>query len=237
MIDQAIILAAGLGTRMRPLTQTTPKPLIRVNGRALIDYKLDALRAAGVGRVIVNVHYLAEQLESHLAGVDDMEIIISNEREMLMDSGGGISKVLHQFDGKAFFVLNSDTFWHADQPPNLVQLGNEWERVDVDLLMGLVRLEACVGFDGVGDFFMEKQGRLKRRGQAEHAPYVYSGDYIAHPRVFKNMPVKPYSANIVFDAAIKSGRLRGHVLSGLWLHVGTPQSIMEAQRAIALFDG
>lgn len=235
MIDQAIILAAGLGTRMQPITNTIPKPLVKIDGKTLIDHKLDAARRAGIRKIIVNVHHLAEQLEEHLEKIHDLEIIISNERKLLMDSGGGITKALVHFDNRPFVVLNSDTFWHADEPANLLFLGENWNGDEMDILMGLADVEKAVGFHGAGDFFKSADGCLTRRGKHSSAPYAFCGDYITHPDVFQNSPTAPFSSNTLFDEAISKHRLKGKLLKGLWLHVGTPESIGEAERAIAHF--
>ena len=235
MIDQAIILAAGLGTRMQPITNTIPKPLVIINGKALIDHKLDAARRAGIGKIVVNVHHLAGQLEQHLEKITDLEIIFSDERKQLMDSGGGIVKALKHFDNRPFVVLNSDTFWHGDESANLRSLIDSWDNAKMDILMGLAEVEKAVGFYSAGDFFMDEEGLLARRGEHESAPYAFCGDYITHPQVFKNSPKEPFSSNTLFDQAISKHRLKGKPLNGLWLHVGTPDSIREAERAIAHF--
>ncbi len=229
-----MILAAGLGTRMRPLTNDTPKPLIKVNGKALIDYKLDAAKQAGIKTVVVNVHYLAEQIEDHLSKIKGLELIISYERKELLDSGGGIVNALKHFNDDPFVILNSDTFWHGDNPPNLLQLMEFWNETNMDILMALAKTDEAIGFDGAGDFFNDHNHRLTRRGKELSAPYAFSGDYIVHPKIFENIPKGPFSANSLYDAAIASQRLYGLKLQGLWLHVGTPQSLSEAQSAIAL---
>ena len=234
MIEKAMILAAGLGTRMRPLTDNIPKPLIKVNGKALIDYKLDAAKQAGIKTVVINVHYLPEQVEDHLRKVSGLEIIISDERKELMDSGGGIANALHHFDDHPFVVLNSDTFWHGDIPPSLLQLLDFWNEDNMDILMALAKTVEAIGFGGAGDFFKDQNHLLTRRGKKLSAPFAFSGDYIVHPRIFENTPKGPFSANNLYDSAIADQRLYGLSLNGLWLHVGTPQSLSEAQSAIAL---
>ncbi|MCF6320818.1 MAG: nucleotidyltransferase family protein [Rhizobiaceae bacterium] len=234
MIDKAMILAAGLGTRMLPLTRHIPKPLIEINGRSLIDYKLEAARRVGVKTAVVNVHYLADKIEEHLAFCDNPQIILSDEREKLLDSGGGIQKALPHFADEPFFVLNSDVFWHGDKIPALSQLSKYWDGDKMDILMALAHREKAIGFYGAGDFFNDGDNRLTRRGENKTAPFAFAGDYIVHPRIFQNAPKEPFSANLLYDQAIAKGRLFGVPLEGLWLHVGTPQSIGEAQRAIAL---
>ena len=233
MIKKAMILAAGLGTRMRPLTNQCPKPLIKVDGIALIDHKLEAARRAGIKTVVVNVHYLADQLESHLRHCENPRIVISDERDQLMDSGGGISAALSHFGSDPFLVMNSDTFWIADKSPNLLQLLDFWRDGDMDILLSLASKSQAVGFNGVGDFFIDDNHRLVRRGNATCAPYAFAGDYIVHPRIFANRPQVPFSSNILFNQAIDKGRLWGLQLSGTWLHVGTPAAIAQAEQAIA----
>lgn len=234
MIKRAMILAAGLGNRMRPLTDTTPKPLIKVNGKTLIDHKIDAALDAGIETVVVNVHYLADQLEQHLAGRHNPQIIISNERDALLDSGGGIFNAIKYFNDQPFYVLNSDTFWCHDNTPSLKQLASQWDPDQLDILMALADISQSVGFPGQGDFFRDDQGLLTRRGTAASAPLAFAGDYIVHPRIFRDLPEGPFSANMLFDRAIAAHRLAGHQLDGLWLHVGTPQSIIDAEHAIKL---
>ena len=233
MIENAMILAAGLGTRMRPLTNDTPKPLVKVNQKALIDYKLEAAKSCGVKKIIVNVHYLAEQLESHLKNFSGLEIIISDERHQLLDSGGGIFNCLHHFNDKPFLVMNSDTFWVGDHPTSLLQLFDKWDHATMDILLALASKNQAVGFHGPGDFFIRKTSFLAWRADNKTAPYAFSGDYIMHPRVFHDVPDGPFSSLLLFDRAIKTNRLHGAPLQGTWLDVGTPQSLKEAEQAIA----
>jgi len=234
MIEKAMVLAAGLGTRMRPMTERIPKPLVEVAGNTLIDHKLDAVRRAGIKSVVVNVHYLADQLEQHLSRCESPDIIFSDEREKLLDSGGGIQKALPYFGNDPFFVLNSDTFWHGDKVPALLQLSKHWDCEKMDILMALTAMDKAVGFNGAGDFFLDADNRLTRRGDRKSAPYVFASDYIVHPRIFNAAPKVPFSMNLLYDQAIAKNRLFGIKLEGLWLHVGTPQSIGEVEAAIAL---
>jgi MurNAc alpha-1-phosphate uridylyltransferase len=237
MITKAMILAAGLGTRMRPVTERIPKPLVKVHGKALIDHKLDAARRAGINTIIVNVHYLADQLENHLNQCNDLEIILSDERDQLMDSGGGIYKAMGDFadfGDAAILIMNCDTFWIGDKIPSLLQLYKVWDEGKMDLLLALADVNQAVGFHGAGDFFVDNDLSLTRRGTSRSAPFAFAGDYIVHPRIFHDLPTGPFSSNLLFDRAINQRRLCGIKLQGTWLHVGTPETVIEAEQAIVL---
>ena len=233
MIENAMILAAGLGTRMRPLTNHIPKPLVKVYQKTLIDYKLDVAKRCGIKSVVVNVHYMADQLEEHLKNVGGLEIIISNERDQLLDSGGGIFNALNHFDNKPFLVMNSDTFWIDDNPASLLQLFEKWDSATMDILLALADKNQAIGFHRPGDFFIRKTNRLAWRAENKTAPYAFAGDYVLHPRVFHDVPEGPFSSLMLFDRAMKKGRLCGANLEGTWLDVGTPDSLREAEQAIA----
>ncbi len=237
MIHKAMILAAGLGTRMRPLTLTTPKPLVKVLGKTLFDYNLDAAIKAGISKFVVNVHYLADQIERHIDLMPKIDITISDERDLLLDSAGGIQKALHHFDGEPFMVLNSDTFWVGGENVNLRHLIDRWDSNKMDILIALAEREKAIGFSGAGDFFKNEAGHLTRRGTEPTAPFAFTGDYIIHPRIFSQIPEEirnnPFSSNILFDRAIDKHSLYGLKLDGLWLDVGTPQSVALAETAIS----
>lgn len=230
---RAMLLAAGLGKRMMPVTETMPKPMVRISGRPLIDYGLSALENAGVETAVVNVHYMAEQIESHLADWKSPEIRISDERESLLDSGGGVANALEHFDGQPFFVLNADSFWIEGFRPNLLRLAEQWDESKMDILLLVCGIAEAVGYTGMGDFTMEPDGRLIRRDEREMGPFVYAGAAILHPRIFTNLPGPAFSLNRLFDTALEQERMFGVRLDGLWLHVGTPDSIREAEEAIA----
>ncbi|MGI9401165.1 MAG: nucleotidyltransferase family protein [Rhizobiaceae bacterium] len=230
---RAMLLAAGLGRRMMPVTETVPKPMIRIAGLPLIDYGLSALEKAGVETVVVNVHYLAEQIEEHLADRTSPEIIISDERESLLDSGGGIAKALENFHDEPFFVLNADSFWIEGFRPNLLRMAELWDDSKMDILLLVCGIAEAVGYSGMGDFTMEPDGRLKRRDEREMGPFVYAGAAVLHPRIFRDLPGPAFSLNRQFDEALEQERMFGVRLDGLWLHVGTPESIREAEEAIA----
>lgn len=233
--DHAIILAAGLGTRMRPLTDTTPKPLLKVWDKTLLDHGIDVLADAGVKKIVVNVHYLADQIETHLKNRQTLEIAISDERELLLDSAGGVKNALPKLGDRAFYLLNADSFWIEKQASNLSGMSTAWNDDDIDILLLVSSKEDAVGFDGKGDFFMSPTGLLSRRGNEQSAPFIYAGAAILHPRIFQNTPDGPLSLNRLFDEAISKGRLYGTQLNGLWLHVGTPPSIGKAETAIEQF--
>jgi len=233
--DHAIVLAAGLGKRMRPLTNSTPKPLLQVANKALLDHGLDALAAAGVTKSVVNVHYLAEQIKTHVADRRVPKITISDERDLLLDSGGGVKNALKELGTSPFFLLNADSFWIEGHGLNLVKMSNEWTDDNIDILLLLSPLEKAVGFSGKGDFFMNQTGQLTRRGEKDVAPFIYAGAAILSPKIFENTPDGAFSLNRLFDEAIEKGRLFGTQMDGLWLHVGAPPSIAEAEQAISKY--
>jgi len=228
-----MVLAAGLGVRMRPLTDRIPKPLIAVNGRALIDHTFDRLRAAGCERAVVNVHYLSEQIETWAREQTRPEIIISDERKELLDTGGGIVKALAWLGDDPFFVLNSDSFWLDGPSPALERLRAAWVDAKMDCLLLLCAVERAVGYSGKGDFTIDRQGRLARRGAKDDNALVYIGCYLVHPRLFHDAPCGKFSMNVLWDKAIAEGRLYGIAHDGLWLHVGTPEAIVLAETALA----
>jgi MurNAc alpha-1-phosphate uridylyltransferase len=230
---RAMILAAGLGKRMRPITVTTPKPLIEVAGRPLIDHALDRLEHAGVASVVVNVHYLAELVRVHVARRASPKVVISDETQRLLDTGGGIARALPELGSEPFYVLNSDSFWIEGPRPNLEWLAAAWRDDAMDALLMLSSTVRAIGYSGRGDFRMDPAGRLRRRPEREVAPFAYAGAAILHPRLFANCPDGPFSLNLLFDRAMDAGRLYGVRMDGQWLHVGTPEAIGEAELTIA----
>lgn len=231
--ENAMVLAAGLGTRMRPITDKIPKPLVVVQGKTLLDHGLDALENAGVKKSVVNVHYHAEQIVDHVARRNKMQIEISDEREELLDSGGGIAKAMPSLGDKPFYLLNADSFWVEGYRPNLMRMAEAWDNEKMDILLLLACMTNAVGFGSKGDFLMDADGRLERRGELRIAPFAYAGAAILHPRIFENAPKGKFSLNRQFDEAIENQRMFGLRLEGLWLHVGTPDAIVEAEEAIA----
>lgn len=233
-IRKAMILAAGLGTRMRPLTDTLPKPLVRVDGVALIDHLIAPLADAGVTDIVVNVHHLADLMERHLVQRATPRIIISDERDALLDSGGGVKKALGHFGNEPFFILNADSFWIDGPHPNLDRMRDAWTPDAMDMLLLVAPTAAATGYDGRGDFFMTADGVLTRRGEKLVAPFVYAGVIVTTPAMFDDTPDGPFSLNRLFDRALEKGRLRGLRLDGQWLHVGTPEAIPLAEEKLRL---
>ena len=230
----AMIFAAGLGTRMRPITDTTPKPLVKVHGRALIDYVLDCFATAGVKDAVVNVHYLADQIEAHLADRKAPRIAISDERDKLLDQGGGIRKALPLLGDGPFFVANTDAFWVEGPLSNLRRLAQAWDPARMDALLLVAATATSVGVDWPGDFHMDQEGRLTKRGQSEVAAFVYSGVGVLKREPFARDEREVFRLSPFLFEAAEKGRLFGLRLDGLWLHVGTPEAIAEAEAAIDL---
>ncbi len=223
-----MIMAAGLGTRMRPLTDTRPKPLVVLGGKPLLDHGLARLEAAGVEKVVVNVHYLAGLIEAHVKPRTHPNIYISDERGLLLDTGGGITKALPELGDDAFFVLNCDSLWHETADPLLDQLRAAWDGSTMDCLLALAPTQGSLGYDGAGDFERYANGTLTRRAGTQ-APFVNTGAYLVHPRVFQGTPDGPFSMNLIWDKLIAQGRLHGVPMDGLWMHVGTPEALAEAE--------
>jgi N-acetyl-alpha-D-muramate 1-phosphate uridylyltransferase len=228
-----MVLAAGLGKRMRPITDTTPKPLVRVGGRALVDHALDRLEQAGIASAVVNVHYLAELIETHLQGRRRPQIVISDERGELLETGGGVKKALPLLPDAPFVLLNSDSLWIDAGPSNLAALSAAWDGERMDILLLVASVAESLGYEGRGDFFMDAGGRLARRGMQASAPYVYAGVAILKPQLFADTPDGAFSLNLLFDRAIAADRLYGRALDGQWLHVGTPDAIAAAEERLA----
>jgi N-acetyl-alpha-D-muramate 1-phosphate uridylyltransferase len=227
---KAMILAAGLGTRMAPLTATRPKPLIELKGKALIDYAIDRFIQHGVKFIVVNVHYLADQLVAHLEKRKDVEIRICDERDAILDTGGAVAKALPLFEGEPFYTHNSDSLWVEGMGSALTRMRQRWDPETMDALMLVAPTVSAIGFDGRGDFEMDSLGLLKRRAEMTLAPFVWTGVQIVHPRLFDGVPKSGrFSINPLWDRAIDKGRLYGIRLDGVWIHVGTPQSLEEAE--------
>jgi len=228
----AMVLAAGFGTRMHPLTEKLPKPLVAVAGRALIDHVLDRLAAAGVDQAVVNVHHFAEQMIRHLKERKRPRVTVSDERGLLLGTGGGVKKALPHLSDAPFFHINSDTLWIDGATPNLKRLAQAFDPAAMDALLLLAPTTGSIGYAGRGDFTMAADGRLQKRGDQASAPFVYAGAAILTPALFKDTPEGEFLLTPLFDRAASAGRLHGLRLQGLWMHVGTPDAIAPAEAAI-----
>jgi MurNAc alpha-1-phosphate uridylyltransferase len=229
----AFVLAAGLGTRMRPYNGQVPKPLVTVGGKSLIDYGLDRLAEAGIEHVVVNVHHLADAMEQHLAKRQRPRIVISDERGELLGTGGGIAKALPKLGGAPFFLINSDTFWLDGVKPNFARLAEAYIAGAMDALLLLAPTAGSIGYDGRGDYAMLPDGRLRRRAEQEVVPFIYAGAAVLSPALFAGAPSGAFSVTKLFDRAGEKGRLFGLRLEGLWMHVGTPEAVAAAEAALA----
>ncbi len=232
-IDVAMVLAAGLGTRMRPLTDDRPKALVDVGGRSLIDHLLDRLAEAGVPRAVVNAHHFADRLEAHLATRAAPRISISNERDRLLETGGALVRAKAALGEGPFFVCNIDSVWSDDSAPALSRLRDAWDPERMDALLLLADIGRQLGYAGSGDFFRAADGRLTRRGDRPSAPFAYMGLQIMHPRLLDGFPEEPFSANRMWDKASAANRLFGVAHEGYWMHVGDPVSRQAAEARLA----
>ena len=229
----AMIMAAGLGKRMRPLTATRPKPLIEVAGQSLLDHVLERLRAAGVRKVVVNVHYLADAVEAHLkTRSHGLEFEISDERTLLLETGGGLVKAAPLIDADPFLAVNSDNLWIDGPADTLKLLASQWDDSRMDAILLLVPLARAENHRGQGDFHMDRNGRLRRRERSHVAPFVFTGIQLLSKRLLRDAPDGPFSTNILWDRAIEEGRCFGAVHQGLWFDVGTPKSIGMTEAAL-----
>jgi MurNAc alpha-1-phosphate uridylyltransferase len=227
-----MVLAAGLGTRLRPITDATPKPLVRVRGRALLDHALDRLQALGVEKIVVNTHYKAAQIEAHLAQRTAPAVAISHEDELL-ETGGGVVKALPLLDDR-FYVVNSDVFWLDGKVPALERLARAWDD-SMDALLLLQRSTTAIGYDGIGDYLLDPLGVPKRRGERQIAPYIFSGLQILHRRLLDDRALpKKFSLGRLYDRAEAAGRLRAIVHDGEWYHIGTPAALDLAEDRLAI---
>ena len=228
----AMVLAAGLGTRMRPLTDDRPKALVEVGGRALIDHVLDRLADAGVKRAVVNVHWFADRLETHLAKRTRPSIVISDERAELLETGGGLKKARPLLGDDPVLVANIDSVW-SDQGDAIAELARLWDPARMDAALLLARREGAIGFEGSGDVFLDDEGRLTFRGDAPSAPYAYMGVHITQPGVVDDGPEGPFSLSPIWRRLADQGRLFGCVLEGDWMHVGDPEARGQAEARLA----
>lgn len=229
----AMVLAAGMGVRMRPLTEQVPKPMVRLAERPLIDHVLDRISDTGVGKAVVNVHHHADQLITHLKSRERPRIQISDERKLLLDTGGGVKKALSKLGTEPFLIHNSDSLWIDGVESNLVRLARSFDPDRMDCLLLLALGSSSLGYDGRGDFLMSADGLIQRRPEREMAPFVFTGVSIAHPRLFDRAPEGAFSLNVVWDRAIQQSRLYGIRLDGTWMHVGTPAALAEAEQLLS----
>ena len=231
--DTAMVMAAGLGKRMRPLPVSRPKPVVELAGKPLIDHVLDRLRAAGVSKLVVNVHYLADSLEAHLATKSkDFAITISDERELLLETGGGLVQAAPMIDCDPFLVVNSDNYWIDGPADSLRLLASHWDEARMDALLLLIPHARASNNNGVGDFHMDAAGRLRRRGPGRVAPFVFTGVQIVSKRLLRDAPEGAFSTNFFWDRAIEEGRCFGAVHQGLWFDVGSPPAIAATEAAL-----
>ncbi|MCK5444537.1 MAG: nucleotidyltransferase family protein [Rhodospirillaceae bacterium] len=228
-LKKAMILAAGLGTRMRPITDRTPKPLVEVNKRALIDHALDRLTEGGVTDVVVNLHYLGDQIERHLARRKTPNITFSWERDALLDTGGGVRQVLAKMGVEPFWVVNCDSLWLNGPTEMMARALAQWDPEKMDALLVLHSTVDAYGYEGPGDFHAEPDGLLSRRPELEVSPWLFTGIQILSPKVFEDTPEGAFSLNVIYDKAIAKGRLYGLVHDGEWFHVGSPEGLGEVE--------
>ncbi len=232
-LDKAFVLAAGLGTRMKPLTDRLPKPMVALAGRPLLDHVLERIAAAGIGEAVVNVHYLADAIELHLRHRRHPQIVISDERDRLLDTGGGVAKAMPLLGAKPFLIHNSDSVWIEVGASNLRHLAETMDEQRMDALLLLADRATSLGYSGRGDFHLEADGRLRRVAKGEMADLVFAGVSIATARLMRDVPDGPFSLNRVWDRAMAEGRLFGVRLTGTWMHVGDPAALAAAEALIA----
>lgn len=231
--SSVMVLAAGLGRRMRPLTDHLPKPLVPVAGKPLIDWALDNARAAGLRQAVVNTHYLGDALQAHLAThPSGLKIDISDEHDALLETGGGVARALQLIDADPFYVMNADNIWVSGPMECMAALAQHWHADRMDALLLMVPLNRAHGYDGPGDFSMDPLGRLARRRENRIAPFVFSGMQILRKALFDEVPQGAFSLNIIFNRALERGRLYGLVHDGLWFHVGTPEAVTDTQEML-----
>lgn len=228
---RAMVLAAGLGLRMRPITEQLPKPLIEVAGRTLLDRALDRLQDAGVEQAVVNAFYLADAIERHLRTRRKPAIVLSRET-VLMETGGGVRQALDLLGSDPFYVVNSDIAWLDGPRQALLRLADAWDGERMDALLLVHSVARTDDYDGAGDFYLTPNGKLRRRKRSEIAPFLFTGVQILHPRIFEGTEVRPFSLNLLYDRAEKAGRLFGLVNDGLWFHIGTPSGLAIAKREL-----
>ena len=228
----AMVLAAGLGVRMRPLTDKMPKPLVSVAGKPLLDHVLDRLAEVSVTTAVVNVHYLPDQIIQHVKGRTAPRVVISDERDVVLGTGGGVVKALPLLGDAPFYHLNADTMWVDGVQSNLLRLAEAFDPARMDILLLMAPTSHSIGYSGCGDYAMLPDGALRKRKEHQVVPFVYAGAVIMSPAIFKNAPAGEFSLTRIFDAANEQERLFGLRLDGLWMHVGTPDAVQAAEEAL-----
>ena len=226
--QSAMILAAGLGLRMRPITDKTPKPMIMVDGQPILTHALQRLEAVGVTNVVINTHHLADKIERHYKDYHGAALHFSREKSLL-ETGGGVKKALSMLGEKPFFVVNSDAFWLNGPTDALGRLAMQWIPERMDALLMLHSTVDAYGYDGLGDFCCEADGKLTRRVEQEVAPWLFTGVQILDPKTLQNTPKGSFSLNLIYDQALEKDRLFGMVHDGEWFHIGTPYGLSEAE--------
>jgi N-acetyl-alpha-D-muramate 1-phosphate uridylyltransferase len=233
IVTTSMVLSAGLGTRMAPANNNVPKPLVQLNGKALIDHVLDRHAEAGIARAIVNVHYKADLIEAHVKGRRRPAVEISSERDQLLETGGGVKKALPRLGAGPFLIHNADSVWIEGVGSNLAWLMEAWDDERMDCLMMLALASHSLGYQGRGDFAFEADGRIRRRKvEQEIVPFAFTGVSLAHPRLFERSPQGPFSLNVVWDRAIAAGRAYGLRMEGTWMHVGSPDALAQAEQRL-----
>ena len=229
--NKAMLLAAGFGTRMRPLTNKIPKPLVEVSGRSLLDRAIDRVAEIGINECVINIHHLGDKIRNHMNGRNDLNIAFSEE-DTLLETGGGVKKALPLLGDAPFFAINSDILWFNGPASALQRLADIWDDEKMDVLLLLQPVVNAFGYEGKGDFILDKKGTPRRRLKREVAPYLFAGVQIINPRVFENTPEGSFSLNLIYDKAIESGRLHCMPHDGEWYHVGTVDSIAMVEELI-----
>jgi MurNAc alpha-1-phosphate uridylyltransferase len=232
MPTRAMVLAAGKGLRLRPITLSRPKPLVEVGGQTMLDGALDRLAEAGVAEAVVNAHHLGHMIEAHLKGRARPRIHLSHE-EALLETGGGVKKALPLLGEEPFFVVNGDILWRDGKVPALRRLAEAWDGAVMDALLLMQSTASAIGYEGSGDFVMDQLGRLRRRKENEVAPFLFAGLQILAPALFEGTPDGPFSLNLIYDRALAAGRLYGLRHDGTWYHVGTPEDLQRVEAALA----
>jgi len=228
---KAMVLAAGLGLRMRPLTDHIPKPLVSVAGQPLLDHVLDKLAAAGVSEAVVNVHYLPDQIIEHVKTRKQPRVIVSDERDKVLGTGGAVVKALPLLGPEPFFHVNADTMWIDGVRPNLARLAETFDPAKMDILLLMAPTASSIGYSGRGDYSMLPDGALRKRREQQVVPFVYAGAAIMSPAIFAEAPKGEFSLTKMFDRANEQERLFGLRLDGVWMHVGTPDAVAAAEEA------